>query len=166
MAYVEEPEVNREEVWFLDSGCSNHMCGDAMMFSELDENFRQQVKLGNNTRMTVKGRGNVRLHVNGFNRIIAGVFYVPDLRNNLLSIGQLQEKGLAILIQAGLCKIYHPDKGLIIQTAMSANRMFMLLTNTQGRKAGCFHTSAQDFSHLWHRRYSHLSHKGLTTLQT
>ncbi|KAL6311046.1 hypothetical protein AAG906_011849 [Vitis piasezkii] len=39
MAYVEEHEAMRNDVWFLDSGCSNHMCGDARMFSELDESF-------------------------------------------------------------------------------------------------------------------------------
>nr|DAD19628.1 TPA_asm: hypothetical protein HUJ06_021091 [Nelumbo nucifera] len=166
MAYVERHEGKRDDVWFLDLGCSNHMCGDAMMFSELDESFRQQVKLGNNSRMTVKGRGNVRLHMNGLNHVITEVFYVPELKNNLLSIGQLQEKGLAILIHGGMCKIYHPDRGLIIQTAMSANRMFILLANTQEKKEACFHTSAQDLSDLWHRRYGHLSHKGLNTLQT
>jgi hypothetical protein len=30
--------------------------------------------------------------------VITEVFYVPDLKNNLLSIGQLQEKGLAVLM--------------------------------------------------------------------
>lgn len=65
-----------------------------------------------------------------------------------------------------MCKIYHPDKGLIIQTHMSANRMFVLLANVHEKKAACFYTSAQDLTHLWHRRYGHLSHKSLRTLQT
>lgn len=42
---------------------------------------------------------------------ISEVFYVPELKNNLLSIGQLQEKGLTILFQHGKCKIFHPEKG-------------------------------------------------------
>ena len=166
MAYVEEHEAMRNDVWFLDSGCSNHMCGDARMFSELNESFRQQVKLGNNSRITVKGRGNVRLQLNGFNYVLTSVFYVPELKNNLPSIGQLHEKGLAIMIHDGLCKIYHPDKGLIIQTVMSTNRTFTLLANKQKKKEVCFQASAQELYHLWHRRYGHLSHKGLNILQT
>ena len=148
MAYVEEHEAMRNDVWFLDSGCSNHMCGDARMFSELDESFRQQVKLENNSKITVKGRGNVRLQLNGFNYVLKAVFYVSELKNNLLSIGQLQEKGLAIMIHDGLCKIYHPSKGSIIQTAMSTNRMFTLLANKQEKKEVCFQASAQELYHL------------------
>ena len=74
------------------------------------------------------GKGRVKLLLKGVNLVVAEVYYIPELRNNLFSIGQLQERGLAILIQGGMCKIYHLDKGLIIQTNMSANRMFILLT--------------------------------------
>ena len=53
MSYVELEQDKIEEVWFLDSGCSNHMTGNKELFSELDESFSQTVKLGNNTRMAV-----------------------------------------------------------------------------------------------------------------
>lgn len=112
---------------FLDSGCSNHMCGNRGMFTNLDESFLHSVKLGNNSRMNVVGKGNVKLLLNGVNHVVHEVYYVPELKNNLLSIGQLQERGLVILIKGGVCKIYHPTKGLIIQTVMSVNRMFILL---------------------------------------
>ena len=52
---------------------------------------------------------------------------MPDLCNNLLSIGQLQEKGLAILIQNNQCKVYHPNRGLIIEMTTLLNRMLILL---------------------------------------
>jgi len=92
MSYVELYENNQEYAWFLDSGCSNHMCGDKAMFCELNEEFRQLVKLGNNTRITVFGKGKVKLYLDGVHHIVTDVFYVPKLKNNLLSIGQLQEK--------------------------------------------------------------------------
>jgi len=55
--------------------------------------------------MVVTGKGNVRLEVNGIIMIITGVFYVPDLRNNLLSSGKLQAKGVTFLFQNETCKI-------------------------------------------------------------
>lgn len=127
MSYLELNHAKREEVWFLDSGCSNHMSGNKEWFSDLDVQFRQTVKLGDNSRMAVVGKGNVRMQVNGITQVISEVYYIPELKNNLLSMGQLQEKGVAILIQHGECKIFHPSKGLIIQSEMSANRMFVVL---------------------------------------
>ncbi|TXG67975.1 hypothetical protein EZV62_009250 [Acer yangbiense] len=165
MSHVELHEARREDAWFLDFGCSNHMCGDKTMFCELNEGFRQLVKLGNNTRMTVLGKGNVKLYLDGFHHVVTDVFYVPELKNNLLSVGQLQKKGLTILIKTGMCKIYHPVRGLIIQTRMTANKMFVLMARAQVKEASCFHAPAQDLSHLWHCRCGHLSHKGLRTLQ-
>lgn len=165
MSYVEMNDAQREDVWFLDSGCSNHMCGDKKMFCELNEDFRQMVRLGNNTRISVMGKGNVRLKVNNINHVVTEVFFVPELKNSFLSIGQLQERGLAILIQHGMCRIYHPQKGLIIQTNMTANRMFVLLAKAQLKQSSCFNTITEDVAHLWHCRYGHLSHKGLRTLQ-
>ena len=77
--------------------------------------FRHEVKLGNNTRMDVLGKGKVRLRVSGFTHIVSEVFFVLELKNNLLSIGQLQEKELTILIQHEMLKIYYLEKGHIIQ---------------------------------------------------
>lgn len=39
MAFTGDNE-EKEEAWFLDSGCSNHMCGDKSWFSSFDEGFR------------------------------------------------------------------------------------------------------------------------------
>lgn len=102
--------------------------------------------------------------------MISDVFYLPDLKNNLLSISQLQERELSILIQYGECKIYHPARGLIIQTQMSANRMFILLaemdtqTQSQVSAPACFKTTSEDQTDVWHRKFGHLNFKGLRTL--
>ena len=93
MSYVDMNKANEECMWFLDSGCSNHMCENKEYFLDFDGSLRDSVKLGNNSSMVVMGKGNVRLQVNGRVQIITRVFYVPELKNNLLSIGQLQEKG-------------------------------------------------------------------------
>lgn len=81
----------------LDSGYSNHMCGKKELFIDLDQSFRQSIKLGNNSNMVVKGKSNMRFQSNGISQTITEVFYILKLKNNLLSIGQLQEKGLVIM---------------------------------------------------------------------
>lgn len=83
----------------------------------------------------------------------------------MFSVGQLQERGLAILIQHGKCKIFHPSKGLIIQSEMSANRMFVVLAAMMPKASTCFQAVTENETHLGHCRFRHLNFKGLRTLQ-
>ena len=82
------------------------MCGDKSAFSDLDETFRNSVTFGDNSKVSVMGKGSVRIHSKEkSDQIISKVFFVPDLKTNLLSVGQLQEKGYEIFIKDGVCRI-------------------------------------------------------------
>ncbi|KAL6321787.1 hypothetical protein AAG906_035477 [Vitis piasezkii] len=151
MSYVDMNKANGEDMWF-DSGCSNHMCEKKEYFSDFDGSFGDS-EVGNNSSMVVMGKGNIWLQVN------------RRLKNNLLSIGQLQEKGLNILFQGKKCKVFHPEKGLIMETKMALNRMFILHAISQPIASACFNTITEDMVQLWHCRYGHLSFKDLKTLQ-
>jgi hypothetical protein len=166
MSYVDIQQDKKEEIWFLDSGCSNHMTGNKEWFYELEENFNRTVKLGNDTRMAVVAKGSIKVQINGIIQVISDVYYIPELKNNLLSIGQLQEKGLTILIQDGTCKVYHSKRGVIMQTNMSRNRMFFVVAYMPQRNSMCLQTEdvSEKEAHMWHCRFGHLNHKGLRTL--
>ncbi|GAU51028.1 hypothetical protein TSUD_291040 [Trifolium subterraneum] len=105
------PSSVKNKIWYLDSGCSNHMCGVNEFFFDLDTNFRETVRLGDNSQMNVMGKGNVKLQMNGITQIITAVYYIPELKNNLLSIGQLQKKDLTFVFKNNWCKVYHQNKG-------------------------------------------------------
>lgn len=135
MAYTTEND--KEEVWFLDSGCSNHMSGNRSCFIELDETFKKTVRLGNNTRMAVEGKGKIKLIVNGIPYIISYVFYISERKNKLLSLGQLHERGLIVLFKSNCCKIYHPERGLLFESRMTNNRMFKLMAPPSVEKRIC-----------------------------
>jgi transposase InsO family protein len=141
------------------------MCGKKELFDVFNEEFKDSVKLGNDASLQVQGKGSIRMEIDGIMHVITEVFYVPDLKNNLLSIGQLQEKGFAVLMQHGTCKIFHPNRGLIIETAMSHNRMFILIAKYESKEQKCFVSLITDQSHLWHCRYGHLGWTGLQVLQ-
>ncbi|KAG6417940.1 hypothetical protein SASPL_120137 [Salvia splendens] len=166
MAYTPIQE-EKEEAWFLDSGCSNHMSGDKSWFSKLDEDFRCSVKLGNNSRLSVIGKGDVNLCVNGRSLIISDVYLIPELTSNLVSLGQFVQKGCEILMHHGVCKLYHPDLGLIMQSRMTTNRLFKIMATKYSMVATeeCLKTTTMDDLQLWHRRYGHLNYKGLRKLK-
>lgn len=44
------------EVWYVDTGCSNHMCGSKSYFSSLNEDFRSTVSFGDNFTVNVIGK--------------------------------------------------------------------------------------------------------------
>ena len=70
MSYVKLDHTRREDVWFLDSECSNHMSANTHWFSNFDVEFRHFVKLKNNSKMVVLGKGNIRLKIVGVIQVI------------------------------------------------------------------------------------------------
>jgi hypothetical protein len=112
--------------------------------------------------MAVMGRGNVKLSIGGRTHVITGVYYLPGLSNNLLSVGKLQQKNLSIVFKDNVCKLFNDEKGLILTTEMTPNRMYIVRATILLPK--CLQIIAADQSKLWHHIYAHLSTKGLKTL--
>jgi len=53
------------------------------------------------------GKGEIQIRTrNDFIETISNVFFIPDLKTNLLSARQLQDKGYRITIFQGECEIY------------------------------------------------------------
>lgn len=110
MAQHETSNQAKDEVWFLDSGCSNNMVGIKDWLFDFDDSFRASIKLGNDSKMQVMGKGNLKLFIGGIFHVVTDVHYLPGLSNNLLSIGQLQQKNLTIMFQKDMCKVFHEKR--------------------------------------------------------
>ena len=92
-------EETQQNMWYLDTGCSNHMCGGKEAFSDFDESFRSSVKFGDNSKISIMGKGKVTFQTKGnFTHTITNVLFVPDLKTNLLSVGQFHEKRYEIFL--------------------------------------------------------------------
>ncbi|XP_027911559.1 uncharacterized protein LOC114170274 [Vigna unguiculata] len=105
----------------LKSGTSNHMCGDESFFSELTKVEVGLVSCGDDSKMVIKGRGTIRhMQKDGWVGEIKDVYYVPELKKNILSIGQIVEKGNQVL--------YLKDKHgqLAARVEKKKNRMYKL----------------------------------------
>ena len=75
------------------------MCGDKSIFTEL-EVLNGHVTFGDASKVEVKGRGKVLIQTkNGQHQYISNVYYVPSMKNNILSLGQLLEKEYNILMR-------------------------------------------------------------------
>ncbi|KAL4568927.1 hypothetical protein LXL04_024548 [Taraxacum kok-saghyz] len=91
--------------------------------------------------MNVEGKRSLKLSLNGVKYVIQEVYYVPELKNNLLSIGQFQQKGLSFLFQSDACR-----------SSMSTNRMYPLSEDTneitEQKTDGCLYSSDDDVANF------------------
>eukprot|EP00253_Pinus_taeda_P027098 PITA_27098 len=165
----------QEDVWFLDSRCSNHMTGNIAMFANLDEDVKSEVTTGTDSKIAVKGKGSVSIRArNGEQMTVPEVYYVPGLKCNLLSIGQLIDKGYNVFLKYDTCTIRDipPSKKIIAQVQMTSNRMFPLKLRAdlkEGRTIAAvtqevFQEQVKDENWLWHLRFGHLNFGGLNLL--
>ena len=65
-----------EDVWYVDSGCSNHMTRDESLFCKLDTTITTQITMGNDLVVKSKGKGTI---VIASKKGIHDVLLVPDL---------------------------------------------------------------------------------------
>ena len=94
------------DIWYLDSGCSNHMTGNLDLFSSLDTSVKTNVTLGNNVQVIVLGKGTVDiLTKQGESKYIPDIYHVEGLKHNLLSTGQLLQKGYRVYMEDEHCVI-------------------------------------------------------------
>ena len=92
------------DLWFVDSGCLNHMTDTKSLFKELDETQKIKVQLGNTKEMQVEGKGPVKVETShGKIKQLDNVQFIPDLGYNLLSVGQLMTRGHSVLFDDNTC---------------------------------------------------------------
>ncbi|KAF3659392.1 putative LRR receptor-like serine/threonine-protein kinase EFR-like [Capsicum annuum] len=92
------------DLWFVDSGCSNHMTGTKSMFQELNDNPRKKVQLGNTKEMQIEGKGKVIVDTSHDKvKVLDNVQFVPYLGYNLISIGQLMTYGYSLWLEDDAC---------------------------------------------------------------
>ena len=109
--------------------------------------------------LDVVGMGNVRMLLpNGSVWLLEKVRHIPKLRRNLISIGQLDDEGHAILFVGGTWKV---TKGArVLARGKKTGTLYM----TSSPKDTIAVADASTDISLWHRRLGHMSEKGMKML--
>ncbi|XP_028059983.1 uncharacterized protein LOC114263618 [Camellia sinensis] len=133
--------------------------GITMMNAEVE----QQQKLESKQILPMKGRGNFLIKLkNGDHDYISNVYYVLAMKNNILSMGQLLEKGYDINMKDCYLTIKDNHGNLIALVRMSKNRMFAL--NIQHDAVKCLSAIIKDKDWPWHLRFGYLNFGSLKLL--
>jgi GAG-pre-integrase domain/Zinc knuckle len=158
-----EVDTDNNTVWYLDSGASNHMCGHKHLFKEMRKVEDGHVSFGDASKVEVKGQGTVcYLQKDDLVGSIQDVYYIPDLKTNILSMRQLMEKGYSVLMKDRVLHLKDKQGRLVARVEMGRNRMYKL--NLRSVREKCLRVNVEDKVSLWHLRFGHLHHGGLKEL--
>nr|GEX53165.1 zinc finger, CCHC-type [Tanacetum cinerariifolium] len=112
-------ETNKNSLWYLDNGASNHMTGVREHFKEINEKVSGKVKFGDGSYIEIKGKGSILIECEDEKqRIISHVYYIPDLKSKLLSLRQFTKIGCKVVMEDDELRLYDMD-----------NKIFMKETN-------------------------------------
>ena len=110
--------------------------------------------LADGSALDVVGLEDIRISLpNGFVWLLEKVRHIPDLRRNLISIGQLDDEGHAILFVGGTWKV---TKGA--RVLARGNKTGTLYMTSCSRDTIAIAGASTDIS-LWHHRLGHMSEK-------
>ncbi|GJW68800.1 zinc finger, CCHC-type containing protein [Tanacetum coccineum] len=132
-------ETNMDSLWYLDNGASNHMTGVREHFKELDEKNDDEKQ-----------------------RIISHVYYIPDLKSNLLSLGQFTEIGCKVVMEDDELRLYDMDNKIFMKVTRQRNRLYK--ANLRIGTPVCLLANLKEETWLWHARLGHLNFESLRSM--
>ena len=115
--------------------------------------------LADGSALDVVGIGNVRILLpNGSIWLLEKVRHIPNLRRNLISVGQLDDEGHAVLFVVGTWKV---TKGArVLAHGKKTGTLYMTSSPRETIVAADTSTNTS----LWHRRLGLMNEKGMKML--
>jgi hypothetical protein len=88
--------------WWIDSCASRHVCNERSLFKTFETMEDGCILfMGNSTTAAVKGKGTVNLEFTFGNVLtLIDVYYVPEIRKNLVSGGLLKKFGFKCVFES------------------------------------------------------------------
>ncbi|XP_016199112.1 uncharacterized protein LOC107640071 [Arachis ipaensis] len=84
---LKEDQNSEDSTWYLDNGAKNHMTCDRSKSVALDTNVKGHVRFGDESKVEINGKGTILFEMkNGSHKILTNVYYIPKMKNNILSI--------------------------------------------------------------------------------
>ena len=130
-------------------------------FSELDSGIRGTVKFGDGSVVEIEERDTILFIGKGGEHCkLTDVYFIPRLKANLVSLGQLDKAGYHISIERRLLKICDDRRQLLMQVRCMANRLYIL--ELKIKQLVSLSARTEEVAWRWHARYGHLLYKNYT----
>ncbi|KAE8689063.1 hypothetical protein F3Y22_tig00110944pilonHSYRG00016 [Hibiscus syriacus] len=159
------PKMNstQDKAWYLDTGVSNHMPGCIRKFAEIDTTIKRSVKFGDGSAVEIQGRGSILFKCFiGEHRVLTNVYYIPKLKSNIISLGQLEENGCKVVIEGGVMSIYDISQRVLEKVNRSRSRLYVF--NIVPALPECLLARSKEDAWHWYARYGHVNFHALKLL--
>ncbi|XP_076921631.1 uncharacterized protein LOC143583119 [Bidens hawaiensis] len=123
---------------------------------ELNENITGRVKFGDGSFVQIKGKGSILFQgKSGDQDFLTEIYYIPELKNNIISIGQATESGCDIWMKHDLLTMYDENGRLLMKVKRSENRLFKIRMKIGAPV--CLQSKIEDDAWRWHTRLGHIN---------
>jgi hypothetical protein len=148
------------EGWYLDSGTTHHMTGHV---ANLDRSIRGSVKFSDEFAMEICDIESVMfMGKTGEHKLLPRVYYIPALQNSIISLSQLDEGGLRVVIDRGVLRILDRHGHLLAKVNRGRNRLYVL--HMEVARPLCLAACQAHEAWRWHKRFGHLHFEALWKL--
>lgn len=167
--------INNSEMlmWCIDSGCSDHLVNNKDVFFEyVDLKVRKKISAAKNgVYLEALGIGNIRIN-SYINNVkipceIQNVYYVPEVKMNLLSVSKLESNGLNIMFANNTMKAFYNNQ--LVMLGKKVGSLYQVEFEVDN--SCCNYTQNKSINNsnsmqLWHRRLGHLGYDNIKLLSS
>ncbi|KAJ9556482.1 hypothetical protein OSB04_011096 [Centaurea solstitialis] len=165
---TESNQGRRSSLWHVDSGCFRHMTGIMSLLEDFKRFEGGHVAFGDNPHGgKISGKGKVSKGKMTFD----DVYYVEQLRYNLLSVSQVCDKKFGVFFTDTECLILAPGfridgSQIMLRTPRKDNVYCLDIEDASSLSSlNCLFSKASvSESSLWHRRMCHMNFKNMNLL--
>ena len=119
------------------------------------------MRIGNGEHLEVKEKGTVAITRYEGTKFIPDVLFLPKIDQNLLSVGQLLDKGYKVLFENNECLIRDASGKNLFNVKMKEKSLTLNLME----KEQMTFISRVSATKIWHKRLGHFYHRGLLQMQ-
>lgn len=142
------------------------MIGHKAWLNKFYETMKSKTRLADISSLQPEEACNMVIRIsNGKSAIIEYLLYVPSMKCNLLSVGQLIEKGFSLIRNNEAFEMFDCNDILVLKSPFSKNKTFKTMTSSS--KVQCLQAVVEHKqSWLGHLRFGHLNFRSRNELVT
>lgn len=130
----------------------------------ISQSMKNKTKLANYNTLVGEAFNDVLItRKDGKQPLILNILYIPGVKKNLISTGQLIENNYMVAMEDKMMKVYYLGGILILKELVSQNRTFKTKLDMMEHK-GLATMASRDYW-LWHYRLFHLNFRDIKNLE-